>query len=80
MLDAIHTWDNPVIISLGGEQVIVRTPAQARNVLLLDWPAERSDKHKIASGLCKAAMEGDDPGPSYWAFIEATLEAGIFVK
>jgi hypothetical protein len=80
MLDAIHTWERPITLTLNGETVVVQTPTQARNILLMDWPAERSDKHKIASELCLAAMEGADPEPSWLAFMEASIEAGIFVE
>ena len=80
MLDTIHTWDRPMTIRLNDEALVVVAPAQARNILLLDWPAERGDKHKIASDLCLAAMEGANPEPAYLAFMDATIEAGIFVE
>ena len=80
MLDTIHTWDRPITITLNEEALVVVAPAQARNILLLDWPAERGDKHKIASDLCLAAMQGANPEPAYLAFMEATIEAGIFVE
>jgi len=80
MLDTIHTWARPITISLNDADLIVIGPAQARNILLLDWPAERGDKHKIASDVCLAAMEGADPEPAWLAFMEATIEAGIFVE
>ncbi|MBJ3786728.1 DUF982 domain-containing protein [Devosia sediminis] len=80
MLDAIHTWDRPITITLGGEQLVVHTPTQARNILLMDWPTERTDKHKIASDLCLAAMEGAAPEASWLAFMDVALEAGIFVE
>lgn len=80
MLDTIHTWDRPLIITLNGEALVVVAPAQARNILLLDWPGERGDKHKIASELCLAAMEGANPEPAYLAFMDATIEAGMFVE
>lgn len=80
MLDTIHAWDRPITVTLNGEQTVIGTPAQARNVLLMDWPAERGDKHKIASDLCLAAMEGASPQPAWLAFMEAAIEAGIFVE
>lgn len=80
MLDTIHAWERPVTIKLNGESVIVSTPAQARNVLLLDWPAERGDRHKIASELCLAAMEGASAEPAWLAFMEAAIEANVFVE
>ncbi len=80
MLDTIHSWDRPITIRLGGDAVVVATPAQARNLLLMDWPGERGDKHKIASDLCLAAMEGASPEPAWLAFMEAAIEAGIFVE
>lgn len=80
MLDTIHTWDRPITIKLNGEALIVMAPAQARNILLLDWPGERGDKHKIASELCLEAMEGANAEPAYLAFLEATIEADIFVE
>ncbi|KKB77154.1 hypothetical protein VW35_15660 [Devosia soli] len=80
MLDTLHTWERPLTITLNGEPLVVVAPAQARNILLLDWPAERGDKHKIASDLCLAAMEGANPEPAYLAFMDATIEAGIFVE
>ena len=80
MLDTIHTWDRPITITLNGEHLVVMGPAQARNILLLDWPTERTDKHKIASDVCLAAMEGADPEPAWLAFMEATIEAEIFVE
>jgi hypothetical protein len=80
MLDAIHTWDRPITVNIGREQLVVRTPIQARHVLLMDWPAERTDKHKIASELCLAATEGASPETAWVAFMDAALEAGIFVE
>ncbi|GEM_PF-3106887 len=80
MLDTIHAWEQPITVRIGEEQLVVRTPVQARNILLMDWTAERTDKHKIASDLCKAAMEGASPEPAWLAFMEATLEAGVFVE
>lgn len=58
----------------------VTGPAQARHILLVDWPAERTDLHKIASDVCLAAMEGANPEPSWLAFLEAAIEAGIFLE
>ena len=80
MLDTLHAWDRPITITLGGEDIVITTPAQARNVLLMDWPAERGDKHKIASDLCLTAMEGASPEPAWLAFMEAAIEAEIFVE
>ena len=80
MLDTIHAWDRPITLTLNGEPVVVTTPAQARNILLMDWPAERGDKHKIASETCLAAMEGAAPEPAWLAFMEAAIEAGIYVE
>ncbi len=80
MLDAIHTWDRPITIKLGGENMVVSTPAQARNILLMEWPAEHTDKHKIAKDTCLTAMEGASPEPAWLAFMEASIEAGIFVE
>ncbi len=80
MLDAVHTWERPITLKLGSEEVVVETPAQARNLLLLEWPAERTDLHKIASDHCLEAMEGADPGPAWLAFMEVAIEAGVFVE
>ena len=80
MLDTIHAFERPLTIKLNGENEIVTTPAQARNILLLQWPAERGDKHKIASSLCLEAMHGADAEPAWLAFMEAAIEAGIFVE
>jgi hypothetical protein len=80
MLDAVHTWERTITINLGGDDLVVSTPAQARNVLLMEWPAERTDLHKIASDHCLEAMEGADPEPAWLAFMEAAIEAGVFVE
>jgi hypothetical protein len=80
MLDAVHTWERPITIKLGGENVVVTTPAQARNILLIEWPAERTALHKIASDHCLEAMEGADGEPAWMAFMEAAIEAGVFVE
>lgn len=80
MLDTIHAWERPITIKLNGEAVVVSTPAQARNILLMEWPVERDDKHKIASDTCLSAMEGAAPEPAWMAFMEAAIEAGIFVE
>ena len=80
MLDTIHTWSRPVVVRIGEENLSVLAPAQARNLLLMEWPGERTDKHKIASDMCLAAMEGADPEPAWLAFLEAAIEAEIFVE
>ena len=80
MLDTVHTWAQPVTIRLDGVEHVVSSPVQARHVLLVEWPGERTDKHKAASQACLAAMEGANPEPAWTAFIDATIEAGIFVK
>jgi hypothetical protein len=80
MIDAIHTWDRPLTVKINGEDLVVRNPTQARNLLLMEWPAERTDHHKIASDLCLSAMEGADPEPAWLAFMEAAIEAGVFVE
>lgn len=45
-----------------------------------EWPNERSDKHKTARDTCVAAMQGAAAGASWMAFIDAGIEAGIFVE
>lgn len=80
MLDATNRWKRPVTIMLSGVRNEVAGPVQARHILLVDWPAERTDKHKIASDICLAAMEGADPESAWLAFMEAAIEAGIFVE
>lgn len=80
MLDTIHTWDRPITIRIGEDAVAINTPMEARHVLLIDWPAERTDKHKVASQLCLDAMQGADSGPAWLAFLEAALEAEIFIE
>jgi len=80
MLDTIHTWDNPVTIVLDGKELTITAPVHASHVLFVDWPAPRTDKHKIACQTCNAAMEGADPQVAWLAFIEATIEADIFVR
>ncbi len=80
MLDTIHSWDRPITIRIGDKDIAVETPMEARHILLIDWPGERTDKHKIASQLCLDAMEGANGGPAWLAFMEAALEAGIFVE
>jgi hypothetical protein len=80
MLDTIHAWSRPITIRLDDGTKIIKTPAEARNFLLMDWPAARGDKHKIASDLCLSAMEGASPEPSWLAFMDAAIEAGIFVE
>jgi hypothetical protein len=79
MLDTVHTWDRPVTIKLEGVDHVVASPVQARHVLLVDWPAERTDKHKAASQACLAAIEGASAEVAWAAFLDAALEAGIFV-
>ena len=80
MLDDVHTWQRPVTINLGSKDRVVQTPAQARNVLLMDWPAAPTDLHKIAKDHCLEAMEGADPEPAWLAFVEVAIEAGVFVE
>ncbi len=80
MLDTIHAFSRPITIMLDGERQVVTTPVEARNILLMEWPGERGDKHKIASSLCLDAMEGADSEPAWLAFMEAAIEAGIFVE
>ena len=80
MFDTVHTWKHPVTIKLGGAIHEVTGPGQARTILLQQWPAERTDLHKIASDACLAATEGANPEPSYLAFLETAIEAGIFLK
>lgn len=79
MLD-MHQWDRSVTIRLAGKDHVVLGPAEARRILLLEWPVEPTGKHKIASDVCLAAMEGASPEPSWLAFMEAALEAGIFIE
>lgn len=81
MLDTIHTWERPLTIMLDGTPQAVTSPAEARHILLMDWPeAERSDKHKAASQACLAAIEGADPEVAWAAFLDVVVEAGIFVE
>ncbi|MFD2647447.1 DUF982 domain-containing protein [Devosia albogilva] len=80
MLDSIHAFSRPITIRLNGETQTITTPVEARNILLMEWPGERGDKHKIASSLCLDAMEGADPEPAWLAFMEAAIEAEIFVE
>ncbi|SMQ75921.1 Protein of unknown function [Devosia lucknowensis] len=80
MLDAIHTWERPITVRSADELLVIRTPTQARNFLLMDWPGDRTDKHKIASELCLAAMEGASVETAWVAFMDAALEAGLFVE
>ena len=80
MLDTIHAFSRPITIMLDGERQVVTTPVEARNILQMEWPGERGDKHKIASSLCLDAMEGADSEPAWLAFMEAAIEAGIFVE
>ena len=80
MLDTIHAFSRPITIMLDGERQVVTTPVEARNILLMEWPGERGDKHKIACSLCLDAMEGADSEPAWLAFMEAAIEAGIFVE
>lgn len=80
MFATANKWKRPITIMLAGRRVEVAGPVQARHILLVDWPAERTDKHKIASDVCLAAMEGADPEPAWVAFMEAAIEAGMFVE
>ena len=80
MIDAVHTWERPITIKLGQKEVVVETPAQARNILLMEWPSEHTALHKIAKDHCLEAMEGADPEPAWMAFMEAAIEAGVFVE
>ncbi|WMT90123.1 DUF982 domain-containing protein [Pelagibacterium sp. H642] len=80
MLDIIYKWSRPVTIMLNDTTQEVTGPSQARTILLQDWPGERTNLHKIASDTCQAAIEGANPEPSYLAFIEAAIEAGVFVE
>lgn len=80
MLDTPHLWDRPLTIALDGQTRIVSGPAEARRILLLEWPADPTDKHKAASDTCLDAMEGAAAEPSWVAFMEVAIEAGIFVE
>ena len=80
MIDDVHSWERPITLNLSGKDVIVHTPAQARNILLMEWPAEHTDLHKIAKDHCLEAMEGATPEPSWLAFMEVAIEAGVFVE
>jgi hypothetical protein len=80
MIDAVHTWERPITIKLGDKNVVVEAPAQARNILLMEWPGQRTNLHKIASDQCLTAMEGADPEPAWMAFMEVAIEAGVFVE
>lgn len=79
-MESLHTWERPLTIMLAGDKVVVAGPAQARNILLLEWPLDRTDKHKIASDVCLAAMQGAGSEASWLAFMELIIEAGIFVE
>jgi hypothetical protein len=80
MLDAVHTWEHPVTIRLGGVDHSIAAPVQASHILFVEWPVDRTDKHKAASQACKAAMEGASPEVARAAFIDATIEAGLFIS
>lgn len=80
MDDAQHLWDRTVTVVLKDEKRVIESPSQARTILLIEWPAERTDKHKIASETCLAAMEGAAPEAAWVAFIDVAIEAGIFVE
>lgn len=80
MFATANKWKRPITITLAGRRVKVTGPVQARHILLVDWPGERTNTHKIASDTCLAAMEGADPEPAWMAFMEAAIEAGIFVE
>lgn len=80
MLDDIHIWKTPVIIDLAGERHAIQSLAQASRVLHLGWPVERTAKHEFAVEACKAAMKGANPEVAYMAFVDATIEAGVFVE
>ena len=80
MLETIHLWRRPLTVRFAGTDSVVTGPAEARRILLLDWPAEPTDKHKIASDVCLSAMEGAPAEPSWVAFMEAAIEARIFVE
>lgn len=79
-MESMHTWERPLTIMLAGNEVVVVGPAQARNILLVEWSLERSEKHKIASDVCLAAMQGAGAEASWLAFMELAIEAGIFVE
>jgi hypothetical protein len=79
-MESLHTWDRPLTIVLAGDNVIVTGPAQARHILLVEWPLDRTDKHKIASDICLAAMQGAGSQASWLAFMELAIEARIFVE
>lgn len=80
MFDTPHLWDRPLTIKLDGNAQVISGPAEARRILLLEWPAEPTDKHKAASDACLSAMEGASAEPSWMAFMEVAIEAGIFVE
>lgn len=67
-------------IALDEQTRIISGPAEARRILLLEWPAAPTDKHKAASDTCLAAMEGAAAQPSWVAFMNVAIEAGIFVE
>ena len=79
LTENIHSWEQPVQVELNGTTHDVLTPAQARNILLIEWPGEHTGLHKAASQACLAAMEGADPQTAWSAFVEAAAEAGILV-
>lgn len=80
MNDGMHQWARPLSVTIAGHAHPVTGPAEARNILLMDWPGERTDLHKKASMSCLDAMEGADPEVAWMAFMEAAIEAGIYAE
>jgi hypothetical protein len=80
MLDGAHTWSRPVIIKVNGAERMIEAPAEASRVLYVEWPGDRTAKHKAACEAVKAAMEGADPEVAWVAFIEACIERGLLIE
>lgn len=80
MTHSKHEWARPLKVRIGDETTSITSAAVARDLLLIKWPGERTDLHKVASEACLAAMEGADPEVAWLAFLEVAVEAGIYAE
>ena len=70
-------WTKPVTVRIGDVTYVVNNTFMAARMLLQEWPAERTTKHRAARVACVEAMEGGDQDAARAAFESAAREAGI---
>lgn len=82
MLDEVHLWAMPVKVRIAadGSETAIDHAARARHALLIEWPAAHTALHKAACDACLAAMQGNSADTARMAFIEAAIEADVFIE